>query len=138
MSATGHQLEQVQELERHLPPVTYLDGTLLVVAGLPSSGCITAGRPSWPVLTTLVGWSALLLRLVRMFAPEARQLRRNAALDSVLLAMFAGGVVLTFKAYHPQAHQRYGTSTRLGRQIAWSGAYVYPRPGGPPWPAAPT
>jgi hypothetical protein len=77
------------------------------------------------VLATLVGWSALLLRLVRMFAPEARQLRRNAALDSVLLAMSAGGVMLTFKAYYPQAHQRYGISTRLSRQIAWSGADVH-------------
>jgi hypothetical protein len=58
------------------------------------------------VLTTLVGWSGLVLGLVRMFAPQARQARRTAAVDGVLAAMFASGVVLTFQAGRPAVHRR--------------------------------
>jgi hypothetical protein len=60
------------------------------------------------VLTTLAGWSALLLGLGRMFAPEARQPRKNAAVNGVLAAMFASGVVLTFQAYRPAADRPRG------------------------------
>ena len=60
----------------------------------------------WPLLTTLAGWSALMLGLARMFAPEARQPKRTAAVNGVLVAMFTSGVVLTCKAYRPDAHQQ--------------------------------
>jgi hypothetical protein len=90
----------------NLAAVTYLNGTLLFVAGLAIVRVHNRWMRGWPVLTTLVGWSAMALGLVRMFAPEARQPRRNAAIDGVLAALFTGGVVLTFKAYRPGAQQR--------------------------------
>ena len=90
----------------NLAPVTYLDGALLFVGGLSIVRAHNRWRGGWPLLTTLAGWSALLLGLARMSAPQARQLGRNAATNGVLLAMFAGGVVLTFQAGHPEVHRR--------------------------------
>jgi hypothetical protein len=90
----------------NLPPVTYLDGTLLFVAGLSIVRTHNRWPRGWPLLTTLAGWSALMLGLARMFAPEARQPKRTAAVNGVLVAMFTSGVVLTCKAYRPDAHQQ--------------------------------
>jgi hypothetical protein len=90
----------------NLAPVTYLDGALLFVGGLAIVRAHNRWRWGWPLLTTLAGWSALSLGLARMFAPQARQPRRNAAMDAVLLAMFASGVVLTFEAGRPAVHRR--------------------------------
>jgi hypothetical protein len=90
----------------NLAPVTYLDGTLLFVAGLSIVRVHNRWTRRWPVMTTLVGWSALFLGLFRMFAPEARQPGRNATTYGALVPMFTSGVVLTFKAYCPEAHQR--------------------------------
>jgi hypothetical protein len=92
----------------NLAPVTYLDGTLLFVGGLSIVRVHNRWRGGWPVLTTLAGWSALLLGLGRMFAPEARQPRKNAAVNGLLAAMFASGVVLTFQAYRPAADRPRG------------------------------
>jgi hypothetical protein len=90
----------------NLAPVTYLDGTLLFVGGLSIVRAHNRWRRGWPLLTTLAGWSALLLGVARMFAPEARQPGRDAAVHAVLLAMFASGVVLTFQASRPEIHRR--------------------------------
>jgi hypothetical protein len=87
-------------------PVTYLDGALLFVGGLSIVRAHNRWARGWPLLTTLAGWSALALGLVRMFAPETRQPERNAAIDGVLAAMFASGLVLTCKAYRPATDQR--------------------------------
>jgi hypothetical protein len=87
-------------------PVTYLDGALLFVGGLSIVRVHNRWARGWPVLITLAGWSALALGLVRMFAPEARQPGRNAAIDGVLAAMFTSGLVLTCKAYRPATDQR--------------------------------
>ena len=67
--------------EEHLAPVTYLDGALLFVGGLSIVRVHNRWTRGWPLLTTLVGWSALLLGLGRMFAPEVRQPGRNAATE---------------------------------------------------------
>ena len=53
----------------NLVPVTYLDGTLLFVGGLSVVRAHNRWRGGWPVLTTLAGWSALMLGLARIFAP---------------------------------------------------------------------
>jgi hypothetical protein len=92
----------------NLAPVTYLNGALLFVGGLSIVRVHNRWRGGWPVLMTLAGWSALVLGLGRMFAPEARPPRRNATVDGVLAAMFASGVVLTFQAYRPAADRPRG------------------------------
>jgi hypothetical protein len=92
--------------EQNLAPATYLDGALLFVGGVAIVRVHNRWARGWPVLITLAGWSALALGLVRMFAPEARQPGRNAAIDGVLAAMFTSGVVLTCKAYRPATDRR--------------------------------
>src|SRR5512132_4496012 len=90
----------------NLAPVTYLNGALLFVGGLSIVRVHNRWTRGWPLLTTLVGWSAMALGLARMFAPEARQPGRNAAIDGVLAAMFTSGLVLTCQAYRPANDQR--------------------------------
>ena len=59
--------------------MTYLDGALLIVGGLSIVRVHNRWARGWPLLTTLAGWSALLLGLGRMFAPEVGQPGRDAA-----------------------------------------------------------
>lgn len=82
----------------NIAPVTYLNGTLLFVAGL---SIVRAHNrwTGWPVMVTLVGWVGILGGLVRMFAPEAQQASRNTVTFAVFAAIGAIGIVLTFKAY---------------------------------------
>lgn len=53
------------------------------------------------MLITVVGWVTLLSGLYRMLAPDAPQAARAAPTYAVLAALFAVGLVLTFKAYRP-------------------------------------
>ena len=80
-------------------PVTYLNGSLLFVAGLAVVRVHNRWRRGWPILVTLVGWGSLLGGLARMFAPEARQGGENIATYSVIAVLFAIGVFLTVKGY---------------------------------------
>jgi 1,4-dihydroxy-2-naphthoate octaprenyltransferase len=89
--------------DQQIPPVVYLSGVLLFVAGLAIVRAHNVWQRNWTVLVTLIGWAALVLGLTRMFA--ASQYNRVAqgtstyvfmAFESVL---FAIGVFLTFKAY---------------------------------------
>jgi len=92
--------------DAQIPPVVYLSGALFLVAGLflVRSHNVWVGR--WPVLITLLGWSAILLGLVRMFVAERypAQTGQNAGGFALLeLAGFGVGVFLTYKAYRPRA-----------------------------------
>jgi hypothetical protein len=85
-----------------VPQVIYLNGTLLVVAGLSMVRAHNRWIMSWPVLMTLAGWILLLGGLYRMIAPEAKQAPRTPALDAGLVVMLAVGALLTFQGYRPQ------------------------------------
>jgi hypothetical protein len=50
------------------PPVVYLSGVLMSVAGLALVRVHNLWRPDWTVLVTLSGWFLLIVGLVRMFA----------------------------------------------------------------------
>jgi len=83
----------------NIAPVTYLNGTLLFVAGLSiirAHNCWTIG---WPVLVTVVGWVAILAGLFRMFAPEAQQAGQNSFTYAALAVLFVLGTLLTFQGY---------------------------------------
>jgi len=87
--------------EHQIAPVVYLSGTLLFIAGLSIVRVHNFWKLSWPLLITLVGWFAILLGLLRMFATRLYQ---QGAHDGIpLLAMelvgFGIGIFLTFKAY---------------------------------------
>jgi hypothetical protein len=78
------------------PPVVYLNGFILFVAGLALVRWHNAWCLGWPVLVTLIGWAALLGGLVRMIWPEAPQLGPAAATYAMLAAL-----TLTFFGYRP-------------------------------------
>jgi len=75
----------------NIAPVTYLNGTLLFVAGL-SIICVHNHWRGWPVLVTLTGWFCILGGLYRMFVPEAPQAPQNTATYIGLGVLFAIGI----------------------------------------------
>jgi hypothetical protein len=85
----------------NVAPVTYLNGTLLFIAGLSIVRVHNDWTRGLPVAVTLTGWGIILLGLFRMFAPQAQQLPENAAAYVMFAALFTFGIFLTFKAYSP-------------------------------------
>jgi hypothetical protein len=84
------------------PSVIYLNGTLLLVAGLSIARAHNRWTGGWPVLVTLTGWIVLLAGLVRMFAPAVAQrgVENSAAVwYAGLIVPLAIGIFLTVKAY---------------------------------------
>ena len=60
-------LVQPRLYDTQIPPVVYLSGVLLFVAGLAVVRSHNVWARNWTVLITLSGWSFLALGLVRMF-----------------------------------------------------------------------
>ena len=96
-------LVQPRLYNAQIPPVVYLSGVLMFVAGLAIVRAHNRWRANWTVLVTLAGWFALDLGVVRMFAASAYQHSAATvgtpffmAVESVLLVF---GFVMTFKAY---------------------------------------
>ena len=96
-------LVQPHLYDAQIPPVVYLSGVLMFVAGVAIVRAHNRWAWEWTVLVTLTGWFAGALGLLRMFAADSY--RRGAAntpstvfmvLEGILLLC---GLVLTFKAY---------------------------------------
>ncbi|MEP0707294.1 MAG: hypothetical protein ABJL17_01605 [Parvibaculum sp.] len=83
----------------NIAPVTYLNGTILFVAGLAIVRFHNVWMRGWPTIVTMAGWILLLAGLFRMFAPEAPQAGENIATYAMLGLLFAFGSILTLKAY---------------------------------------
>lgn len=103
MTAAEFPLVQPHLYDAQIPPVVYLSGVLMFVAGLAIVRAHNRWARDWTVMVTLSGWFGLLLGLFRMFA--AGQYQRGSAntsattfmiLEGVLLL---GGLVMTYKAY---------------------------------------
>ena len=103
MVAAEFPLVQPHLYESQIPPVVYLSGVLMFVAGLAIVRAHNAWAPDWTVLITLSGWLFLLLGLFRMFAAGAYRQASASASPSVFLAaealLLAGGLVITVKSY---------------------------------------
>jgi hypothetical protein len=84
-----------------IPTVTYLNGTMLFVAGLAIVRFHNRWTMGWPVMVTLSGWILIAGGLLRMFAPQTPPLPQSALTYAFIAALFAGGAFLTFKAYWP-------------------------------------
>ena len=80
-------------------PVVYLNGTLLLAAGVAILQAHSGWRRDWTVLVTLAGWGLALAGLARMIAPAAPQVAPGPVADGVLLLILAAGAVLTFRGY---------------------------------------
>jgi len=96
-------LVQPNLYDTQIPPVVYLSGVLLFVAGLAVVRAHNVWARNWAVLITLSGWFSLTLGLVRMFAAsQYRQATQGAspmtfmAVEGCLLVV---ALIITFKAY---------------------------------------
>ncbi len=85
-------LVQPHLYDSQIPPVVYLSGVLMFVAGLAIVRVHNLWVRDWTVLVTLTGWFLLFLGLIRMFA--ASQYNRAAAGTSTLVFMAFEGVLL--------------------------------------------
>lgn len=100
-------LVQPHLYDEQIPPVVYLTGVLLFVAGLAIVRAHNIWVRGWPVLITATGWSFLILGFVRMFA--AGQYRQASAevssatfmvLEAILLVV---ALVITYYGYRPES-----------------------------------
>lgn len=86
-----------------IPPVIYLSGVLMFVAGLAVVRAHNVWARNWTVLITLSGWFCLALGLVRMFAAsQYRQATQNTSSLAFMLVegfLLVVALVITFKAY---------------------------------------
>lgn len=96
------------------PPVIYLSGVLLFVAGLAILRNHNIWVRNWSVLVTLSGWGMLILGLTRVFSATHYHQAAVATPSWVFMAieavLFIVGLFLTFKAYIPAK-----SSTAAGR-----------------------
>ncbi|MFN8424030.1 MAG: hypothetical protein U0470_11860 [Anaerolineae bacterium] len=103
MTAAEFPLVQPHLYDAQIPPVVYLSGVLMFVAGLAIVRAHNRWARDWTVMVTLSGWFGLLLGLFRMFA--AGQYQRGSANTSATTFMILEGVlllcglVMTYKAY---------------------------------------
>jgi uncharacterized membrane protein HdeD (DUF308 family) len=107
MVASEFPLVQPHLYDAQIPPVVYLSGVLLFVAGLAIVRAHNVWRRDWTVLVTLSGWFFLLLGLFRMFAAGLYQ-RSSANASSIFFMILEGilfvlGLIMTFKAYSGSA-----------------------------------
>ena len=103
MVASEFPLIQPHLYDEQIPPVIYLSGVLLFVAGLAIARWYNLWQRDWTLLITLCGWFLLALGLFRMFAASIyRQASGNTGslffiiVESILFAM---GSLITWKSY---------------------------------------
>jgi len=104
MVAAEFPLVQPHLYDTQIPPVVYLSGLLMFVAGLAIVRAHNLWVRDWRVFVTLSGWFFLILGLIRLFTATAYQ-RGAGSADSafwmVLEAiLFLVGLVITFKSYY--------------------------------------
>ncbi len=87
--------------ESNIPSVTFLNGILLFVGGISIIRVHNSWVRSWNILITLIGWLTLLLGLLRMFFPNAKQGGENFSTYLVLTVLFVIGLFLVLKGYYP-------------------------------------
>jgi len=96
-------LVQPHLYDAQIPPVVYLSGVLMFVAGLAIVRAHNHWARDWTVLVTLTGWFSLALGLFRMFAASLYQ-RGSARTSTTVFMVVEGallvcGLIMTFKAY---------------------------------------
>ncbi|MEK6803366.1 MAG: hypothetical protein AABZ34_11970 [Nitrospirota bacterium] len=96
-------LVQPHLYDSQIPPVVYLSGVLMFVAGLAVVRSHNIWTRSWTVLITLTGWFFLVLGLIRMFAAaqyHQAAARTGSAVFTILESiLFAIALVITYQGY---------------------------------------
>ncbi len=87
--------------DHNIAPVTYLSGSVWFLAGLAILRVHNRWSRAWPVAVTLVGWFAVVLGALRMFAPElAAQGASTGPTATITQAvLLAVGALLTYRAH---------------------------------------
>lgn len=80
-------------------PVVYLNGTLLLVAGVAIIQGHNRWARDWTVLVTLIGWALIGGGLYRMIAPSGPQADRSPATYGLLAVIAAIGAFLCYRGY---------------------------------------
>jgi hypothetical protein len=87
----------------NIAPVVHFNGAVLFVAGLSIVRAHNHWIRAWPVIVTLVGWFAMLVGLLRMFAPELYLQGVQNTSAAIVISQATGfcliGIYLTVKAY---------------------------------------
>jgi hypothetical protein len=103
MVASEFPLIQPHLYDEQIPPVIYLSGVLMFVAGLAIARSHNLWQRDWTLLITLCGWLLLVLGLFRMFAASFyRQASGNTSSLFFMIVegiLFAIGSLITWKAY---------------------------------------
>lgn len=103
MVASEFPIVQPHLYDEQIPPVVYLSGVLMFVAGLAIVQWHNLWQRDWTLLITLCGWFLLALGLFRMFAADFyRQASGNVSLLSFMIVegiLFAIGFLITWKAH---------------------------------------
>jgi hypothetical protein len=98
-------LVQPHLYDAQIPPLVYLSGILMFMAGLAIVRAHNHCVLDWTGLVTLSGWFFLGLGLLRMFAAGAYQQGSANTGTSVFMVLegvlLICGLVMTFKAYSP-------------------------------------
>lgn len=80
------------------PTVVYLNGLVLLIAGLTILSFHNSWHLDWTLLVTLFGWVLTALGLLRMMFPKATQIENKSIANLVFAAMFASGLFLSLKS----------------------------------------
>jgi arginine exporter protein ArgO len=99
IAITVSELLNLRIFENPNPHLVYLNGTLLLIAGLAIVRAHNRWVFDWTVLITLVGWIGVLGGLGRMFFPEAQKEVLFYVVAASIFTLLIIGIVLTFKAY---------------------------------------
>ena len=103
MAASEFPLMQPYLYDEQIPPVVYLSGVFMFVAGLAIARSHNLWQRDWTLLITICGWFLLALGLFRMFAASFYRLATGNT-DSLFFMiveciLFSIGSVITWKAY---------------------------------------
>jgi uncharacterized membrane protein HdeD (DUF308 family) len=96
-------LVQPHLYDSQIPPVVYLSGVLMFIAGLAVVRVHNLWVRNWTVLVTLTGWFFLLLGLFRMFAASQYHQAAAGTSSTVLMALEAVllvvALIITYQGY---------------------------------------
>ena len=103
MVASEFPLIQPHLYDEQIPPVVYLSGVLMFIAGLAIARSHNRWQRDWTLLITLCGWFMLALGLFRMFAARFYQLAsgNTSSLFFMIVegTLFTIGSLITWGAY---------------------------------------
>ncbi len=96
-------LVQPNLYDAQIPPVVYLSGTLMFIAGLAIVRAHNHCKRDWSVLITFSGWFFMVLGLSRMFFASS-YLQQSQSISATTFMLLEGvmlmiGLIITFKSY---------------------------------------